>query len=293
MPVTLTSPYLDSNQWLRGNLHGHTTVSDGACPAAEVIADYERRGYDFLAISDHDRFVPPEDHQGRTGMTLIGGVETSASGPHILHVDAHSVVEPVRDRQVVLDEIQRQGGFAVLNHPNWQGHFDHFPQGLIESLKGYAGIEIYNGVIERLEGTALATDRWDRLLGAGRRAWGFAHDDSHRPGDVGLAWNVVQSEDRSPGSIVLALRQGRFYASTGVTLRKVGVEGKTIRVETEDAQRIRFISRLGVIRATVDSPEASYALPEDETEARSLLYIRAECYGTGGRCAWTQPIFIE
>jgi hypothetical protein len=293
MPVTLISPYIDCAQWLRGNLHAHTTVSDGACPAEEVIADYERRGYDFLAISDHDKFVPPEDYQDRTRMTLIGGVETSANGPHILHVEARTVVEPVKDRQVVLDEIRRQGGFAVLNHPNWQAHFDHFPQALMEALEGYAGVEIYNGVIERLEGTALATDRWDRLLGIGRRVWGFAHDDSHRPGDVGLAWNVVQSEDRGAGAIVVALRQGRFYASTGVTIRKVAVEGTTVRVETEDAQRIRFVSRLGVIRATADSPEASFTLPEDEAEARRLLYVRAECYGSGGRCAWTQPIFIS
>jgi hypothetical protein len=163
----------------------------------------------------------------------------------------------------------------------------------MEALEGYAGIEIYNGVIERLEGTALATDRWDRLLGTGRRVWGFAHDDSHRPGDVGLAWNVVQSGDRGAGAIVAALRQGRFYGSTGVTIRKVAVEGTTIRVETADAQRIRFVSKLGVIRATADSPEASFSLPEDEGEARRLLYIRAECHGTGGRCAWTQPIFIS
>lgn len=293
MAVTLTSSYIDSPHWLRGNLHTHTTVSDGACPAEEVIADYERRGYDFLAISDHDKFVPPGEYQGRTRMTLIGGVETSAHGPHILHVDAQEVVEPVRDRQAVLDAIQRQGGFAVLNHPNWQAHFDHFPQAMMERLEGYAGVEVYNGVIERLEGSALATDRWDRLLGMERRVWGFAHDDSHRPGDVGLAWNVVQSEDRGAEAIALALRQGRFYASTGVTVRGVKVEGTTIRVETEDAQRIRFISRLGVIRATVDSPEAAFTLPEDEEEARKLRYIRAECYGIGGRCAWTQPIFID
>jgi hypothetical protein len=226
-------------------------------------------------------------------MTLIGGVETSANGPHILHVDAQEVVEPVKDRQAAIDAMQRQGGFAVLNHPNWQAHFDHFPQAMMERLEGYAGIEIYNGVIERLDGSALATDRWDRLLGAGRRVWGFAHDDSHRPGDVGLAWNVVQSKDRGAGEIVQALRQGRFYASTGVTIRKVGASGTTVRVETEDAQRIRFLSRMGVIRATVDGSEAAFTLPEDEGEARRLLYIRAECHGAGGRCAWTQPVFIS
>ena len=58
--MTIQNPYLrDGFTWLRGNLHAHTTLSDGASPPEEMIAAYERAGYDFLAISDHDRLVPP------------------------------------------------------------------------------------------------------------------------------------------------------------------------------------------------------------------------------------------
>ncbi len=177
-----------------------------------VIADYERRGYDFLSISDHDRLVSPETYQKGTNLSLIRGVEVTAEGPHILHVNAHDTVEPVRDRQKVLDGIQRGGGFSVLCHPNLGPRCDHFQQRSMETLEGFVGIEIYNGVVERCGGRALATDRWDILLSSGRRIWGFADDDSHRPGDVGLAWNVVQSENRSTEAIITAIRQGRFYS---------------------------------------------------------------------------------
>src|SRR5262249_46998313 len=39
---------------LKGNLHAHTTFSDGRRPIREVIRRYRDLGYDFLAITDHD-----------------------------------------------------------------------------------------------------------------------------------------------------------------------------------------------------------------------------------------------
>ena len=39
---------------LRGNLHAHTTFSDGVRSPAALVAEYESRGYDFLAITDHE-----------------------------------------------------------------------------------------------------------------------------------------------------------------------------------------------------------------------------------------------
>jgi len=291
--IQLKSSYTRAPNWFRGNLHTHTTRSDGSRPPEEVIADYEARGYDFLAISDHDVLVELDSYQKNTSMTLIHAVEVSARGPHILQVNATDRIDPKADRGWVVDEINKQEAVCVLNHPNWGTNFNHFPHELLESLEGAHGIEIYNGVIERLAGSPFATDRWDRLLTKGRTVWGFAHDDSHIPTDVELAWNVVQAENCTVDEIIAGLKAGSFYASTGVTINSVETEGTTIRVETEDAQRIRFISRSGVLRATVDAAEATYALPEDTDEALRLGYIRAECYGAGGRVAWTQPIFVE
>jgi len=37
----------------RGNLHGHSTGSDGALAPLEVCARYRAAGYDFVAVSDH------------------------------------------------------------------------------------------------------------------------------------------------------------------------------------------------------------------------------------------------
>jgi len=292
MPL-FTSPYSADGEWLRGNLHAHTTNSDGTRPPEEVLRDYESRGYGFLAISDHDVLTDPEPYRAGTSLILLPGVEVSARGPHILHIGATERVEPEEDRQAVLDHIAAQNAFAILNHPNWGKSFNHFPQERMEALDGYVGIEIYNGVIERLEGTPLATDRWDRLLSKGRRVWGFANDDAHAPVDFEVAWNVVRVGERTPEAILAALRNGNFYASTGVEITDIFVDENVFRVETTNAHRIRFFTQHGVCRQTTDGSTAEYRLPTDAEQARRFLYVRAECYGIGGRMAWTQPLFAE
>jgi PHP domain len=39
---------------LKGNLHAHTSMSDGQRPVDEVLTRYRELGYDFVAITDHD-----------------------------------------------------------------------------------------------------------------------------------------------------------------------------------------------------------------------------------------------
>ena len=50
----------DSTGWYKGNTHAHTLWSDGN-EFPEMVADwYKSHGYDFLAISDHDRLMSGE-----------------------------------------------------------------------------------------------------------------------------------------------------------------------------------------------------------------------------------------
>lgn len=43
---------------LRGDFHVHTTGSDGRENPKTVCANYRRKGYDFIVITDHDRYFP-------------------------------------------------------------------------------------------------------------------------------------------------------------------------------------------------------------------------------------------
>lgn len=290
--MPLVHPYgdLTGGTWLRGNLHAHSTQSDGARPVQQVFDAYAARGYDFFMLSDHDVFSSPEflARHDRRGMVLLAGNEITANGPHLLHVGATAKVEPHPNRQAVFDEINRKGGgFAVVNHPNWLRDFNHCPQAFLEEWQGYTGLEIFNGVICRLDGSEYALDRWDMLLSAGRRVWGFANDDSHAMvGDDALGWNMVYSRTRSSDAIVDAMRQGRFYASTGVVISDIAVNGMSVRITAPNADRIVAVRDFGRRIATVDATTLEVEVPV------GTKYVRFECYGRAEQQAWTQPFFV-
>ena len=285
--MSFESPYSDGTTWLRGNLHTHTTNSDGKRDPQVVVDDYADRGYDFLMISDHD-LITDVDALSSHGMRLIFGNEVTAKGPHLLHVNASNRIEPVEDRQFVLDQIAReQGSLSILAHPNWHRTFDHYPQELLESLRGQVGLEIYNGVIERLPGSALATDRWDQLLGKGLRMWGFANDDSHNATDVELGWNVVQAEDTTVDSIVDAFRRGAFYASTGVTLNAIGMHDTTLSAESDDVVQWVVVAQFGKVVHRAVGSTFRYEIPA----GLKTNVVRLEARGALGAVAWTQPFF--
>ena len=72
-----------AGRFWRGNLHGHSTGSDGALTAEEVCRAYAKEGYDFINLSDH--FLPQYDFPitdttpFRTGrFTTILGAEVHA-----------------------------------------------------------------------------------------------------------------------------------------------------------------------------------------------------------------------
>jgi hypothetical protein len=67
---------------LRGNLHAHTTYSDGVRTPAALVREYESRGYDFLAITDHedhDNWVEPGYREAldqlHSDLLLFRGIE--------------------------------------------------------------------------------------------------------------------------------------------------------------------------------------------------------------------------
>lgn len=288
----LDHPYTETagGRWVRGNLHTHTTRSDGARPAQAVIDDYAERGYGFLMLSDHDTYSSPEDvaQWDARGMILIDGNEITAGGPHLLHVHADRRIEPHAERQRVIDAVAATRGFTIVNHPNWEERFDHCPLAKLREWRGYAGLEIYNGTIGRLHGSPYATNKWDQLLAEGRRVWGFANDDSHLPAeDVELGWNAAYVTEPTAAGVAAALRAGRFYCSTGVEISAIAVNGRQIRVETRNARRIVTLREVGTRFAVVDGDTIEVEYPE------GARYVRFECWGDGEQFAWTQPFWED
>jgi hypothetical protein len=292
MPVRIDSPYdQNSGDWLKGNLHAHTTHSDGAQSPEELLSIYQRLGYDWICISDHDTVTPRPDRRPE-GLAFLSGNEVTARGPHLLYIGASDLVAPDPDRPKVVSEILARNGLCILNHPNWGFEFLHWPQELLESIPGYHGIEIYNGIVRRLEGSSLATDRWDRLLSKGKRVWGFANDDAHLESDCGIAWNVVRCEKGDPGPIIESLKSGRFYASTGVSLSALETGGGKIRMISTNGSCCVVVMDHGVELGRYPGRSWQFDLERLAGSWRPS-YFRFEILGDSGATAWTQPIFLE
>jgi len=290
--MNIENPYTGApvSSSLRGNLHSHTTASDGKSPLQDVINKYAEAGHDFLMISDHDIVTKGEDYAkiDNRGLILLPGNEVSRNGPHLLHVGAETFVEPVEDRQAIIDTINKAGGFAVINHPNWMQDFNHCSFENLAKWQNYLGLEIFNATIGRLDGSQFATDKWDRLLSSGRRVWGFANDDSHLLSeDVNMGWNMVCTADRSLAGIMDAFKRGCFYGSTGVTIDNITVTGNRIKVEAANADRIIAFHNIGREITHVDGTSLEIEVSEKSK------YVRFECLGRGLQAAWTQPFHIS
>lgn len=77
---------------LRGDFHVHSNRSDGRDDPAEVVSNYRKKGFDFLVLTDHNRYFPSIEankcFEGvKTDLVIINGEElhTPITNLHIVH----------------------------------------------------------------------------------------------------------------------------------------------------------------------------------------------------------------
>ena len=300
--------------WYKGNIHTHTTESDGDETPERVVRWYRRNGYDFLVLSDHNHLTLLEYGKGRRRFKrplMIPGEEVSVNlygGNKRVHINAigiSSLVEPIDATDVLptlqanVNSIVAAGGIASINHPNYWWSFDHRE---IAQVTGATLLEVFNGHpavnVYGAPGRPSYEEIWDGVLSAGRPIYGVATDDSHnykefRPdlSNPGRGWLMVRAERLSQDAIIDSIVSGDFYASTGVVLSELRISEREIFLSMEplyDAVfTTRFIGREGHVYAEATGAEASYAARGDEG------YIRASVSSSTGPRAWTQPLFLS
>lgn len=178
---------------LRGNLHAHTTFSDGVRTPAALVEEYERRGYDFLAITDHfghENLIEPGYTRAlaelRPSLLLFGGVELDYA-----RLSQH-VGKIVGDRETLY----------VLNHPA------RYKLSVGETVDRVREIRRFGWALDAIEvtDTGLYRPLYDTdeipLVKIGT-------DDAHRPPHFGRAWIEVEAP-RDRDAIIRAIRAGDF-----------------------------------------------------------------------------------
>lgn len=295
-------PFDKPGRFWWGNLHAHSTLSDGAQTPEAICRDYREAGYDFLALTDHfmERYAFPiaDTLPYRTdSFTTILGAELHAgqigNGTiwHILAVGLPAdFAIPVAGESgpQIAQRAMAAGAFVAAAHPSWYA----LSEADVLSLGPVHAVEIFNGIAG---GDNDRSDSWpllNVLLDRGYRYFAVAADDAHRkPGytDFCEGWVQVKSTENTPDALLAALKAGHFYSSTGPQIHDVQVvAGKSVTVRCSPAARI-FVTgsdRQGRRVFGDGLTEAEFDISEMKSP-----YLRVTVRDSQGKRAWTNPVW--
>jgi predicted metal-dependent phosphoesterase TrpH len=130
-----TQAFAAPGKFWRGNIHTHSTKSDGALEAAEVCRLYREAGYDFLCLSDHfmARFGFPitdtRDLRTNAFTTIIGAEIHAPATSHgeLWHILAAGLPDDFappaegEDGVALTRRARAAGAYIGIAHPQWSG----------------------------------------------------------------------------------------------------------------------------------------------------------------------------
>jgi len=295
-------PFNKPGRFYRGNLHCHSTYSDGTLSPEEVIAAYRGEGYDFVALTDHfwrhgARGVNDTRPLRTPEFTTLLGAELHAprmeSGVewHLLGIGLPPDFAAPGESET-MPEIARRaahaGAFVGLAHP----------KGLNMTLADALSIDVAHGVEVWSDMSAQTNDAgesWymaDMLATYGHRRTAFASDDAHFwPGIRAFGgWVQVRAEALDPDALLAALKAGHYYASHGPEIYDIAIDGDALHVRCSPARLVAVTGRGNryAHRAGERITEATLPLA-GVTEA----YCRVTVVDAEGKRAWSNPIWFD
>ncbi|MBR9989208.1 MAG: hypothetical protein KFH98_05590 [Gemmatimonadetes bacterium] len=295
------------------------------------------------------------DEPGRF-LLLTGEEITDREGAHVNAFNLSSAILPgggdtPRDRiagNLAAVEVQRRSTgreiVAIVNHPNFIWSLTAEDLAAIPDVRLF---EVFNGhtmVNNAGDSVRAGTERiWDVALTLRHAAglppiFAVAADDAHdyrEYGDTisrpGRGWVMVRARQLTADAVAAALRNGDFYASTGVLIRSEHRDERSVRIEIQPqagaVYRTYFIGSLadtpldgrpvvdsagaeirttrvydpgiGTVLAGIEGHSAAYTFRGDERYVRikvvsSRPHIDPATGRTIGReSAWLQPVFRD
>jgi len=289
-------------RFYKGNLHTHTTRSDGRLSPEECIELFKQHGYDFLSITDHRKWFPGYEDED---ILVIPGTEFDRNmlkgrPEYAYHITGIGLSHPLEQTnetspQEIVDMIKEDGAFCTLAHPAWSlMTFE-----MCAELQGYDALEIYNTVSDVYSGRGYSDLYADRLASAGIYKLLTAVDDCHfydrdmERGfvnrDACVGYIMVQAQERTWPALYKAILSGRFYSSQGPSITRLAFDKEGVTIETSPAASIRFISN-----ELYDRYRCAFPKDGQDSIRRADYrwgsydrYVRVEVTDAQGRKAWS------
>ena len=294
---------LDSSKpYFKGNLHAHSTCSDGQLSPENVMAQYAANGYDFLALTDH-WYVGGERKFG--DMLVLPGVEYDFTfAAQVLHLvglfPSHESADGI-DRNMthteIIQKINACGGVAIAAHPAWSLNTVEF----LKSLDGVDIAEVYNTVSgEPFNGPRADASQVLDVSAANGKVFRFvASDDAHfYQGEQCVSYIMLQADELSVPGVLKALKEGKFYASQGPVIHGLIAEEDALIVRHDPCARCTFCSNVYWVgdrcRTNASATETVYYFNRGSSydSMNSDRFVRCVLTDENGRRAFTSPYIV-
>ncbi len=305
-----TSFFTAPGKFHRGNLHTHSSKSDGVLDVETVCRRYQAEGYDFIALTDH--FIGLFDYpitdttscRNENFTTIIGAeLHTGAmENGHLWHIVAAGLpsdftppdapnFSPVAGSETAAELAQRArdaGAFVAIAHPHWSG----MSEADANAISAAHAVETYN------HGCAIDNDRgegfmiMENLLSKGRRVNLIATDDAHfsTPDHFG-GWVMVKAEQNTPEALLEALKAGQYYSSQGPEIRDIRISGDAIEIDCSASVTIIVQGQgpFSVKQHGTSMTNGRLALGK----LTNSPWIRVSIIDRAGKRAWSNPVWLD
>ncbi len=203
---------------LFGDLHMHSTASDGVFSAFELGKLAKEKGLDFIGIANHNNFSENLNLPHIDGLTFIPAVEWTHYKGHMNFFGVPApfensfIANTKEEMQSIISHAKNVGAVISVNHPlcpicpyKW------------EDEEAFDMMEVWNGPMR--PSNVKAIEWWTSLLKKGRQIPIVGGSDFHKPKQLAKLGNpvtAVYSKSRSAEDILYAIRNGNCYIKDSV-----------------------------------------------------------------------------
>ena len=324
---------LPQTQYYKANLHTHSTISDGKLSPSEVKDLYKAKGYQILALTDHNIIV---DHSSMNepDFLMLTAVEVNlnhqnyrpgfdgqtyhfnliSKKPDHLWVPGKApskypggleyakkmtceemeLFHSADAANAMIAKANEMGFLVMYNHPTWSCH--SYPD--YAPLKGLWGMELRNSECCMLGNNENNTRVFKDLLNLGNRLYPLGTDDMHAPRAAGLSWIMVGASELRYDSVINALEKGDFYMSCGPEIFSLTIEENILKVTCSDARQIALESHGRFARRAANDDgtfirEAEFDLTKFFEKADDSMYIHLTVTAPDGTYAATRAYYLN
>jgi hypothetical protein len=297
-------PFDKPGRFYRGNLHTHSTRSDGRVSPEGVCQFYREAGYSFISLTDHfmERFDYPitdtrpyhtPDFVTLLGAELHAGETATGELWHILAVGLPPDFAPPpegEDGPGIAARAMAAGAYVAVAHPAWY----NLTEADVITLKDTHAIEIINGISADHNDRIDSVYMLDVMLARGYRFDACATDDAHfhdKHSDLLRGWVWVKSEALTPDALLAALKAGHYYSSTGPQIHDIQVfPGDKLVIRCSPASSI-FVTGKGARSTFLHGNGITQA--EMNIRKMDEGYCRVTVRDAQGGRAWSNPIYFD